>query len=135
MIEETSNLINAHKLYGEAVNASLAQIQGLMGDIEAAQLMETLYGGLIAYSQQIMTRMRAEEPEIGGVDHAFRAGQAYGVSCVLNHMIDALVDTSGATALAAYDDFSDSLHDEIVLQARGAGLTVELLDAKGELLD
>ena len=79
--------------------------------------------------------MRAEEPEIGGVDHAFRAGQAYGVSCVLNHMIDALVDTSGATALAAYDDFSDSLHDEIVLQARGAGLTVELLDAKGELLD
>ena len=135
MIEETSNLINAHKLYGEAVNASLAQIQGLMGDIEAAQLMETLYGGLIAYSQQIMTRMRAEEPEIGGVDHAFRAGQAYGVSCVLNHMIDALVDTSGATALAAYDDFSDSLHDEIVLQARGAGLTGELLDAKGELLD
>lgn len=131
---ETTDSIKAHALYSQAVNAALAQIQGLMGDLEAAQMMETLYGGLIAYSQQIMTRMKAEDPEIGGVDHAFRAGQAYGVSCVLNHIIDALVDTSGATALAAYDDFSDSLHDEIVLQARGAGLTVELLDAKGEVL-
>ncbi len=131
---ETTDSIKAHELYSQAVNAALAQIQGLMGDLEAAQMMETLYGGLIAYSQQVMTRMKAEDPEIGGVDHAFRAGQAYGVSCVLNHIIDALVDTSGATALAAYDDFSDSLHDEIVLQARGAGLTVELLDAKGEVL-
>ena len=50
-------------------------------------------------------------------------------------MVDQLVDTSGATALAAYDDFSDSLHDEIIVQARGAGLTIELLGAKGELLE
>jgi hypothetical protein len=26
------------------------------------------------------------------------------------------------------------LHDEIIVQARAAGLTVELLDAKGEIL-
>jgi len=32
------------------------------------------------------------------------------------------------------DDFSDTLHDEILIQARAAGLTVELLDAKGDIL-
>ena len=135
MAAETSNIIEAHGLYGQASQSALMDIQGLMSDLEAAQMMETLYGALVAYSQQVMTRMKAEDPEVGGVDHAFRAGQAYGVSCVLNHMVDQLVDTSGATALAAYDDFSDSLHDEIIVQARGAGLTIELLGAKGELLE
>ena len=38
------------------------------------------------------------------------------------------------TALGALDDFSDTLHDEIIIQGRAAGLTVELLDAKGEIL-
>lgn len=135
MTAETSSNIEAHTLYGQATESALVDIQGLMFDLEAAQMMETLYGALIAYSQQVMTRMKAEDPEIGGADHAFRAGQAYGVSCVLNHMVDQLVDTSGATALAAYDDFSDSLHEEIIVQARAAGLTIELLGAKGELLD
>jgi hypothetical protein len=36
--------------------------------------------------------------------------------------------------LGALDDFSDTLHDEIIIQAHAAGLTVELLDAKGEIL-
>lgn len=134
MTAETSDIIQAHSLYGKAVQSALVQIQGLMFDLEAAQLTETLYGALVAYSQQVMTRMKAEDPEIGGVDHAFRAGQAYGVSCVLNHLVDQLVDTSGSTKLASMDDFSDSLHEEIILQARGAGLTIELLGAKGELL-
>ena len=40
----------------------------------------------------------------------------------------------GITALGALDDFSDTLHDEIIVQARAAGLMVELLDAKGEIL-
>jgi hypothetical protein len=112
----------------------LSNAQLLLGDLEAVQLMESIYGALVAYSQQVMLRMRAEDPEIGGVDHAFRAGQAYGVSCVLNHLIDQLTDVSAITSLEALDDFSDTLHDEIVVQARGAGLTVELLDAKGEIL-
>ena len=81
-----------------------------------------------------MLRMKAEDPEVGGVDHAFRAGQAYGVSCVLNHLIDQLTDVAGITALGALDDFSDTLHDEIIIQGRAAGLTVELLDAKGDIL-
>jgi hypothetical protein len=106
----------------------------LLDDIEAAQIIEALYGALVAYSQQVMLRMKAEDPEIGGVDHAFRAGQAYGVSCVLNHLIDQLTDVAGITALGALDDFSDTLHHEIVVQSRAAGLTVELLDAKGDVL-
>jgi len=89
----------------------------LLGDLEAAQVIEALYGALVAYSQQVMLRMKAEDPEVGGVDHAFRAGQAYGVSCVLNHLIDQLTDVAGITALGALDDFSDTLHDEIVIQA------------------
>ena len=32
------------------------------------------------------------------------------------------------------DSPSDTLHDEIIIQGRAAGLTVELLDAKGEIL-
>ncbi|MGB0950513.1 MAG: hypothetical protein ACPGWQ_00740, partial [Poseidonia sp.] len=75
-----------------------------------------------------------EDPEPGSADHAFRAGQAYGVSCILNHLIDRLTDVAGITALGALDDFSDTLHDEIIVQARAAGLMVELLDAKGEIL-
>ena len=127
MQTETSDTIEAHATYGKAVRAALAQSQMLLGDLEAAQIIESIYGALVAYSQQVMLRMKAEDPEIGGVDHAFRAGQAYGVSCVLNHLIDQLTDVAGITALGALDDFSDTLHEEIIIQGRAAGLTVELL--------
>ena len=99
MQQETTDLIGAHATYGRAVRAGLAHAQMLLDDIEAAQIIEALYGALVAYSQQVMLRMKAEDPEIGGVDHAFRAGQAYGVSCVLNHLIDQLTDVAGITAL------------------------------------
>jgi hypothetical protein len=134
MQQETNDTIGAHGTYGKAVQAALAKSQTLLGDLEAAQIIETIYGALVAYSQQVMLRMKAEDPEIGGVDHAFRAGQAYGVSCVLNHLIDQLTDVAGITALDALDSFSDALHDEIIIQGRAAGLTIELLDAKGEIL-
>ena len=134
MQQETTDLIGAHTTYGGAVRTALSNAQLLLGDLEAAQIMESIYGALVAYSQQVMIRMKAEDPEVGGVDHAFRAGQAYGVSCVLNHLIDQLTDVAAITSLEALDDFSDTLHDEIIVQARAAGLTVELLDAKGEIL-
>ncbi len=134
MQAETNDTIEAHATYGKAVRAALAQSQMVLGDLEAAQIIESIYGALVAYSQQVLLRMKAEDPEIGGVDHAFRAGQAYGVSCVLNHLIDQLTDVAGVTALGALDDFSDTLHEEIIIQGRAAGLTVELLDAKGEIL-
>ena len=134
MAQETTDTIGAHGTYGQAVRAALANAQLLLTDLEAAQIIESIYGALVAYSQQVMLRMKAEDPEVGGVDHAFRAGQAYGVSCVLNHLIDQLTDVAAITALQALDDFSDTLHDEIVVQARAAGLTIELLDAKGDVL-
>jgi hypothetical protein len=134
MMQEGSNTIGAHATYGQAVRAALSQAQLLLTDLEAAQIIESIYGALVAYSQQVMLRMKAEDPEIGGVDHAFRAGQAYGVSCVLNHLIDQLTDVASITSLEALDDFSDTLHNDILVQARAAGLTVELLDAKGEIL-
>lgn len=131
---ETTDTIGAHGLYEHAVRAALAQSQMLLGDLEAAQIIESIYGALVAYSQTVMLRMKAEDPEPGSADHAFRAGQAYGVSCILNHLIDRLTDVAGITALGALDDFSDTLHEEIIVQARAAGLMVELLDAKGEIL-
>jgi len=131
---ETTDTIGAHGLYEQGVRAALAQSQMLLGDLEAAQIIESIYGALVAYSQTVMLRMKAEDPEVGGVDHAFRAGQAYGVSCILNHLIDQLTDVAGITALGALDDFSDTLHDEIIVQANAAGLTVELLDAKGDII-
>jgi len=131
---ETTDTIAAFKIYERAVVAGLTTSQNLLDDIEAAQIIEAIYGALVAYSQTIMLRMKAEDPEIGGVDHAFRAGQAYGVSCVLNHLIDKLTDITGGTELGAMDAFSDTLHDEIIIQGRAAGLTIELLDAKGDIL-
>ena len=131
---ETTDTIGAHQIYESAVRAALADSQMLLGDVEAAAIIEAIYGALVAYSQTVMLRMKAEDPEVGGPDPAFRAGQAYGVSCILNHLIDRLTDVAGITALGALDDFSDMLHDEIIVQARAAGLTVELLDAKGDIL-
>ena len=134
MMQEGSNIIGAHATYGKAVQAALQATQIELHDLEAAKVVESIYGALVAYSQVVMTRMKAEDPEVGGVDHAFRAGQAYGVSCVLNHIIDQLTDVASVTSLQALDDFSDTLHNDILVQARAAGLTVELLDAKGEIL-
>ena len=131
---ETTDTIGAHGLYEQGVRAALASSQMLLGDLEAAQIIEALYGALVAYSQTVMLRMKAEDPEVGSVDHAFRAGQAYGVSCILNHLIEQLTDVAGITALGALDDFSDTLHEEIIVQANAAGLTVELLDAKGDII-
>ena len=51
-----------------------------------------------------------------------------------NHLIDQLTDVASITSLQALDDFSDTLHNDILVQARAAGLTVELLDAKGDIL-
>jgi hypothetical protein len=131
---ESADILGAHKVYGQAVHAALINIQALLSDLEAAVMMETLYGAMVAYSQQVMLRMQAEDSEIGGTDHAFRTGHAYGVSCVLNHIIDKLSDTKQQTALGALDDFSDKVHDEVLIQAKAAGLMIELLDAKGEVL-
>ena len=132
---ETEDILGAHQVYGEAVHAALVNIQVLLSDLEAAVMMETLYGAMVAYSQQVMLRMQAEEAELGSVDHAFRIGHAYGVSCVLNHIIDKLTDTKQQTALGALDDFSDKIHEEVLIQAQAAGLMIELLDAKGSQLD
>ena len=109
---ETTDTIGAHGLYEHAVRAALAQSQMLLGDLEAAQIIESIYGALVAYSQTVMLRMSGE---VGGPDHAFRAGQAY--SCVLNHLIDRLTVAGITVALGALDDFSDTLHEEIIVQA------------------
>ena len=135
MIQEGSDTVGAHITYGNAVKAALANAQGLLHDVEAAQIMEVIYGALVAYSQQVMLRLKIEDEEVGGADHAFRVGQAYGVSCVLNHLIDQLTDVSSITNLQAFDAFSDTLHNDILVQVRAAGLFVPVLDAKGEILD
>ena len=76
MAAETQNTIEAHKIYGDAVRSALAQTQMLLGDLEAAQVIEALYGALVAYSQRVMLRMKAEDPEVGGCGHAFRPAQS-----------------------------------------------------------
>ena len=59
MQQESTDLIGAHTTYGSAVRIALSNAQLLLGDLEAAQLMESIYGALVAYSQQVMIRMRA----------------------------------------------------------------------------
>ena len=77
MQKETADLIAAHAIYGQAVRVALSEAQMLLGDLEAAKIIESIYGALVAYSQQVMLRMKAEDPEVGGVDHAFRACLLY----------------------------------------------------------
>jgi hypothetical protein len=135
MIQEDGDTVGAHITYGNAVKAALANAQGLLHDVEAAQIMEVIYGALVAYSQQVMLRLKIEDEQVGGPDHAFRVGQAYGVSCVLNHLIDQLTDVASITNLQAFDAFSDTLHNDILVQVKAAGLFVPVLDAKGEIIN
>ena len=130
---EASDTIAAHAKFGECAAVALAAAQaGLEADDGTAATMEISYGALAAYAQQVMMRLRAEDPESGGVDHAFRAGQAYGVSCVLNHLFDSL---RGSGTLDALDLFSDQMHEEILDICAQVDLSVELLDAKGEFIE
>lgn len=130
---EEGDTIAAHAKYGECAKAALAAAQtALDADAASGAAFEIAYGALAAYAQQVMMRLRAEDPESGGVDHAFRAGQAYGVSCVLNHLFDSL---RGSGTLQALDLFSDQMHEEILEICAQVDLSLELLDAKGELAE
>ncbi len=132
---EEGDVLAAHKLYQQSSSAAISEVQAWMDHADgAASVVEALYGSLVAYTQEVMTRLIAEDPEHGGPEHAFRVGQSYGVSCVVNHMIDRLRDSSHETSLADLDDFSDRIHDEITAAIRDAGMTIELLDAKGQMI-
>ena len=129
--------ITLFRKYEEAAEAAIEEAQGRLEDswTEPSQMMETVYGAMVAYSNQVLARRVAEDVEAGSLDHAFRTGQAYGVSCVLNHIIDRLRDPSQTSQLAALDAFSDKMHDDLLKDVNDIGLTVELLDAKGRILN
>ena len=129
--------ITLFRKYEEAAEAAIEEAQGRLEDswTEPSQMMETVYGAMVAYSNQVLARRAAEDVEAGSLDHAFRTGQAYGVSCVLNHIIDRLSDPSKTSQLAALDAFSDKMHDDLLKDVNDIGLTVELLDAKGRVLN
>ena len=44
MQKETSDLISAHATYGQAVRVALSDAQMLLGDLEAAHIIEAIYG-------------------------------------------------------------------------------------------
>jgi len=129
---ETQDVVQAYNKYQEASRHALAEAQSLLGDLEAAQIIEAIYGAVFSYSNSILLQMKVEDMAPGEVDHTFRVGHAYGVSCVLNHLIDELKEFGGITSLEALDDFSDQVHDEILKEANKSDLAVEILDAKGE---
>ena len=59
---ESDDILGAHKVYGEAVHAALVNIQALLTDLEAAVMMETLYGAMVAYSQQVCLLYTSPSP-------------------------------------------------------------------------
>ena len=135
MTGDQTDVVATHRLLTECQDAAMKEVQMLLqSSEEVSQAMVSLYGALSAYVQTVTIRAKAEGAEPGDLDHAFRTGQSYGVSCVLNHLIDQLTDVASITSLQALDDFSDTLHNDILVQARAAGLTIELLDAKGDIL-
>ncbi len=135
--DDGSNPVALFRAYEEAAEAAIAEAQSRLNDswTEPGQMMETVYGAMVAYANQVLARRVAEDAEAGSLDHAFRTGQAYGVSCVLNHIIDRLRDPTKSSQLEALDLFSDSMHDTILDDVKTIGLTVELLNAKGKLID
>ena len=129
---EGSDTIAAFAKFRECIDAALASTQSSLNQNPAVGVaMESVYGALAAYAQQVMMELRAEDPGAGGVDHAFRSGQAYGVSCVLNHLFDSMRDPN-ADSLASLDEFSDQMHDEILQTCKQVDLAMILLDAKGD---
>ena len=129
---EGSDTIAAFSKCRECIVAALASTQSSLTQNPAGGVaMESVYGALAAYAQQVMMELRAEDPGAGGVDHAFRSGQAYGVSCVLNHLFDSMRDPN-ADSLASLDEFSDQMHDEILQTCKQVDLAMILLDAKGD---
>jgi len=128
---EANDTIAAFAKFKECIDAAMSSTQSSLNQNPAVGVaMESVYGALAAYAQQVMMELRAEDPGAGGVDHAFRSGQAYGVSCVLNHIFDSMRDPN-ADSLAALDEFSDQMHDEILQTCRQVDLAMILLDAKG----
>ncbi len=129
---EGSDTIAAFAKFRECIDAALASTQSSLNQNSAVGVaMESVYGALAAYAQQVMMELRAEDPGAGGVDHAFRSGQAYGVSCVLNHLFDSMRDPN-TDSLASLDEFSDQMHDEILQTCKQVDLAMILLDAKGD---
>lgn len=135
--DESGDAVALFRMYEKAAEAAIEEAQSRLEDswTEPSQMMETIYGAMVAYSSQVLARRAAEDVEAGSVDHAFRCGQAYGVSCVLNHIIDRLRDPAAASQLAALDAFSDKMHKDLLEDVKDIGLTVELLDAKGRILN
>ncbi|MBN17667.1 MAG: hypothetical protein VYC11_04365 [Candidatus Thermoplasmatota archaeon] len=128
---ESNDAIAAFAKFKQCIDAATSATQtSLNTNPNVGIAMESVYGALAAYAQQVMMELRAEDPGAGGVDHAFRAGQAYGVSCVLNHIFDELRDPN-ADSLQALDAFSDQMHDEILQTCEQVDLAMILLDAKG----
>ena len=128
---EANDPIASFSKFRDCIDVALMNAQSTLESNPAVGVaMESMYGALAAYAQQVMMELRAEDPGAGGVDHAFRSGQAYGVSCVLNHIFDSMRDPN-AESLAALDAFSDQMHDEILETCKQVDLAMILLDAKG----
>jgi hypothetical protein len=136
LTDESGDPITLFRKYEQAADAAIEEAQSCLNDswTEPSKMMETVYGAMVAYSNQVLARREAEDVDAGSLDHAFRTGQAYGVSCVLNHIIDRLRDPSNTSQLAALDVFSDKMHDDLLKDVNKIGLTVELLDAKGNTI-
>lgn len=135
MTGDQTDVVATHRLLTQCQDAAMKEVQMLLQSSEdVSQAMVALYGALSAYVQTVTIRAKAEGAEPGDLDHAFRTGQSYGVSCVLNHLIDDLVDPNAGSILASLDEFSDSLHNEITTGVEDANLTVEVLDAKGNMI-
>jgi hypothetical protein len=132
---EANDTLAAFTKFKECIDAAMSSTQSSLNQTPAVGVaMESVYGALAAYAQQVMMELRAEDPGAGGVDHAFRSGQAYGVSCVLNHIFDSMRDPN-ASSLETLDEFSDLMHVEILETCKQVDLAMILLDAKGAYVE
>lgn len=130
MTLEQDHANGARALFEQAMDVSVADMQRLL-DVHpevATQVIESLYGALIAGAQAVMTRFEDEHEE---VDRSFLVGQAYGISAVMNHVIDRLTDRYGISSLEQLDILSDAIHNEILDEADTTLVKLALKDAKG----
>ena len=66
---EGNDTIAAFAKFRDCIDAALTSTQSsLNSNPEVGVAMESVYGALAAYAQQVMMELRAEDPGAGGVD-------------------------------------------------------------------
>ena len=91
MTGDQTDVVATHRLLTQCQDAAMKKYRCYCNLLKMFHKQWFPVWALSAYVQTVTIRAKAEGAEPGDLDHTFRT-ESYGVSCVLNHLIDDLVD-------------------------------------------